>query len=376
MRVVFVAQLPPPVHGQAVVNQRIADASFTSVQVTTVPMAFSRSIDEVSKATVRKIGVLLSLIVRVVRARCTTDATTLWYSVGARDRSALLRDAVLLTAVRPWFARTIFHLHVGDLDALVAQLPAALRPLVKQAYRRPDGIIILDESLQSGSKTLEPRRIDVLANCVDDPGEVSRPAPKDVPKVSYIGTLAESKGIWVMLEAFRQLHADQVEFCACIVGESTDADLLARCKHFIDQHGLVGIVDLPGPVHGQAKDELLRSTDIFCFPSHYEGEAQPLAVIEAMSYGVPVVSTRWRAIPGLVEDGVTGVLVDAHDPTGLGGALKHLLEDPARRESMSVAGRARYVERFRPDSYLDRLEALLRDRRPVAGDRRPVTGNR
>ena len=54
-----------------------------------------------------------------------------------------------------------------------------------------------------------------------------------------------------------------------------------------------------GFLSGDAKAEILRKTDLFCFPTYYANEGQPLNLIEAMAYGIPAVTTRWRAIPEL-----------------------------------------------------------------------------
>jgi glycosyltransferase involved in cell wall biosynthesis len=69
-------------------------------------------------------------------------------------------------------------------------------------------------------------------------------------------------------------------------------------------------------------------------------------VIEAMSFGLPVVATRWRGLIEIIEDGVTGYLIPIKDEVSIAERLAHLIENPHHRWSMGEAGRARYLNRF------------------------------
>ena len=81
----------------------------------------------------------------------------------------------------------------------------------------------------------------------------------------------------------------------------------------------------------------LSSTDVFVLPSRSEGMGRVLQ--EAMASGVAVVASRVGGIPELVQDGVTGLLVDPDDPTALAQAIGALLDDDARRRQLADAGR-------------------------------------
>jgi glycosyltransferase involved in cell wall biosynthesis len=94
--------------------------------------------------------------------------------------------------------------------------------------------------------------------------------------------------------------------------------------------------------------ERVRQADLLVLPSLTESFGMPLA--EAMASGVPVVATRAGGMPELVEDGVTGMLVDSANPPGLANAIERLLADPALRRSMGELGRKRAVRLFSWDA--------------------------
>ena len=101
----------------------------------------------------------------------------------------------------------------------------------------------------------------------------------------------------------------------------------------------------------------LAEADVFCLPSIYEG--LPLAILEAMAAGLPVVATAVSGNPEAVEDGVTGLLVPPESATALADALITLLADPERRRAMGEAARARVAERFSIDRIAAEHLALL-----------------
>src|SRR5258705_7266644 len=79
-----------------------------------------------------------------------------------------------------------------------------------------------------------------------------------------------------------------------------------------------------GFVSGEQKHKLLRDADLFCFPTYYENENQPVNLIEAMAFGLPILTTRWRSIPELFPANYPG-LVEVRSPDQIGRALIELL---------------------------------------------------
>jgi glycosyltransferase involved in cell wall biosynthesis len=121
--------------------------------------------------------------------------------------------------------------------------------------------------------------------------------------------------------------------------------------------------------HGRlAKDELhdlLRSCAVAAVPSRWF-ENQPMAVLEALGCGVPVVATDLGGLPELVRPGVDGELVPADDHVALGDAMAKLVGDPQLAFEMGRAGRARILEEFSPELHLERLAMTYAEAGAVA----------
>jgi glycosyltransferase involved in cell wall biosynthesis len=105
--------------------------------------------------------------------------------------------------------------------------------------------------------------------------------------------------------------------------------------------------------------ELLSAADVEVTMSEIEGA--PLAVIEAMACGLPVIASNATSHPEVVADGESGILVEPGQPQGAAQAIVDLTRNPARRAELSSGARSRAVEHFNSDAMLDRYESFLEE---------------
>jgi glycosyltransferase involved in cell wall biosynthesis len=173
-----------------------------------------------------------------------------------------------------------------------------------------------------------------------------RPAAGDLA-VLCVGTLHAVKGQAHLVEACRLLVGDGLDVTCRLIGEGPDR---AALEERIGRAGLGDRIELAGArTRAQVAAEL-RTATVLAAPSvptrDGRREGIPVALMEAMSAGVPVVASRLSGIPELVEDGVTGLLVPPGDHVALAAALERLAGDPALRERLGRAGRERVVREF------------------------------
>jgi len=129
--------------------------------------------------------------------------------------------------------------------------------------------------------------------------------------------------------------------------------------------GLGGVLGFAG-----VRDDMpatYAGLDVLALTSLHEGT--PLALLEAMACGLPIVATSVGGVPELVCADESGVLVPPGDPAAVAAAVLALLDDPPRREALAIAARARVIERFALRTQVVRTAALLRE---VARERAPA----
>jgi glycosyltransferase involved in cell wall biosynthesis len=108
--------------------------------------------------------------------------------------------------------------------------------------------------------------------------------------------------------------------------------------------GAAGTVQYLGFVSGEQKNKLLRESDLFCFPTYYANENQPVNLIEAMAFGLPILTTRWRSIPELFPGSYRG-LVDVRSPEQIAEALLSLITTETGEGFRSIFQRDFTLER-------------------------------
>jgi glycosyltransferase involved in cell wall biosynthesis len=174
------------------------------------------------------------------------------------------------------------------------------------------------------------------------------------PGVPVVGTVCElrpQKALEVLVEAAALLREQTPGLRVLVAGDGPDRERLER---LVRRQGLAQVVTLLG-LRRDVPD-LLAALDVCVCCSDFEGS--PLAVMEYMAAGKPIVATRVGGVPDLVVDGVTGHLVPPRDPRSLAEAVAGLLADPRRRRRLGDQGRLRQRREFDLDGTVRRLEDL------------------
>lgn len=327
-------------------------------------MDLSDRAEVVSRFAWGKLWRLGRLILRTWGLRWREGARVLYYPPAGRECWALWRDVVYLLSVRCLFARTVYHFHAAGFRDRVEGLPVILRVLVLWAYGRPDAVIRVARGAPDAGPLLRARQSLVVRNGVDIPGAVdgknTGTGAGGPRQILFLGRLCEAKGLDVLLEACAGLEVEGLSLM--LAGDWDSPEYEAQVRERVSALGLQGVVRFAGRLESAEKWRCLRETTVFCLPSHYPDEVLPVAIIEAMASGLPVVATRWGCIPELVEDGLSGLLVPPGDAGALARALQKCLNDPALAVSMGERGRVRYAEGLTAEAYragLDRVFAEL-----------------
>lgn len=247
--------------------------------------------------------------------------------------------------------------------ARTAPIPL-LVPFLRRAIGAADAVTANSTYTAGLIRELRDRPVEILpfgATLPEDPPEPpSRPVSTAGPaELLFAGRLVERKGVHVLLEALARLPASLARLS--VVGEGAmRASLEARAREL----GVADRVTFHGFVPGDELARRFAGCDVFVLPAVIDakGDVEGLGVVlvEALSYGRPVVASRAGGIVDIVRHEETGLLVPPGEPGALADALRRLLEDPALAAELAERGRAHVRERFSWPGIIDRLEALYR----------------
>ena len=237
----------------------------------------------------------------------------------ALEPRAIVRDAILARLAKKF--PLIVHVH-GGRYALDQTPPAWMNFIVNDLLKSADRVIVLsDEDAESLTKRAPGIEVSVLPNAIATDAFSETDRPRGTKSITYLGRLAEAKGLSEIVETCRLLRGQGFKFKFVAYGAGPDQnEFIRRMTSVLGEDFHYG-----GVVSGAEKVKALSTADIFLMPSRFEGLS--LALLEAMAAGcVPVVSAR-GSIPSVVEDGRNGFLVDPGDITQIVGRLKFLLSE-------------------------------------------------
>ena len=240
------------------------------------------------------------------------------------------------------------------------------RSIDRRVYSRFSTIVCVSDAVRAALLEWDAgqgAKCEVVPNAVTilEPAVVERTLD-----VLCVGNLARrAKGVDVLLEAVA-LAGERIGSVA-VAGDGLLREELERQS---DRLGLHRKVSFLGSVAGPRR--LMRTARVFVLPSRWEG--MPMALLEAMEAGLPVVASSVGGIPEVVRDGWNGVLVPPESPPALSAAITGLLEDPSRARRLGRRARRTIVEGFSIEHHATRLVELYD--RLAARTARPGDGRR
>lgn len=258
-------------------------------------------------------------------------------------------------------AQIPLYVHFHGYDATKLARDPNWRRHYRTLFKDAAGVIAPSEFLANRLEVLgcSPSKLHVSPCGIDVP---LTPRNEGGPPIFIaVGRLVEKKSPVDTLKAFARVVERVNEASLDVVG---DGPLMKECLTAADRLGVAERVRFHGALPHDKVLKLMRNS--FAFVQHSveapdgDCEGLPVAILEAMGMGLPVVSTRHSGIPEAVAEGETGFLVAEHDVEGMAEAMMALLKDRSRANAMGRAGRARVEDRFTQDRTAARLREIMR----------------
>lgn len=273
--------------------------------------------------------------------------------VHSASRASFFRKSIYLALARAVGAHTVLHLHGGGFRTFVdAQKNALIRRWVVHTLERSSRVVALSAGWAEYLQAIAPAaRVDVIGNPVEAPLEVQR-REGAIDALVFLGALVPEKGVFELLEVFARLRPNYPALRLVMCGDGQIAQLRAEA----DRLGVSSVVEFPGWIGVDEKARLLSGRVAFVLPSHAEG--LPMAMLEAMAFGCPVVVSAVGGIPEVIDDGCNGHLVPPRDCDALFLALSALLASPVEAVRIANAARATVLAAYSREAVLAKLNAL------------------
>ncbi|MEP6669440.1 MAG: glycosyltransferase [Chthoniobacter sp.] len=415
MKLLVFAHTPPPHHGQSYMvklmldglggdRRRAAPGSPppTDIECYHVNCRYSDNFEDIGSYRLEKMFLVLRYCLEAIWCRFRYGVRAFYYVPAPGKRAALYRDWVVMLLCRPFFRDFIHHWEaVGLGDWLNSEGNWFERWVTHRLLGRSTVGVSLAIPSMRDALWFRSRYAEVVANGIPDPcpdfetailprrrarlaarlrlqagqpladaDRIAAGGDPEILDVLYLAHCSRDKGLFDAVDGVLaankalQIQSSALRFRLTVAGGFLEAAEEQEFQASIAAHSTA--IRYAGFVSGEAKAVLLASSDAFCFPTYYPAEGQPVCLIEAIAYGLPIVTTRWRAIPEILPPDYAG-FVAQRSPAQVATALvAAAVEDGAglREHFLARYTLEKYVRGLRDAFRI--VEAAVQDQEPVA----------
>ena len=353
----------PPFHGAAKVGDFISESKALeeAFDCKFITIKSSDTIENIGKVNFKKIYLIIELYIKVLFALLSFRPDKIYFTSSVRG-IALYRDVLLSST---WKLYSLFknisiyyHYHTKGVKDFVSSSTFKLK--LTNFFVKNVHLVLLSPLLASDfEKVTTYKDILYLPNGVENTFTENAfetyITQKDFKTVHilYLSNMIKSKGYFEVLKLAEQNKETSYHFHFA-GGWQNDVDE-KEFSNFITMHKLEKNVTFHGFINGVQKKALFEKANIFIFPTRYKNEAFPLSVLEAFSYGLPVLSTNEASIPYIINQ-KSGITIDAL--THLPSALDTMVHDYINIDTARYC-RQRYLENFTLDAFEKNLVSLF-----------------
>lgn len=255
------------------------------------------------------------------------------------ENASVYRTALMTHWVkRHSCSRVIVQSHGGSVQSFFACCPRYLKERLLECLGMADLIVVLTPGWEEWWRDLLPSmKYEVMPNAVALPstagsGVADDSVVKRSNNILFMGKLGERKGTYLLISAAPKVLAEYPDARFIFAGDGEVED----CAAYAEILGVAGSCDFVGWADEEKKDRLLRNATLLALPS--KEESFGIVLLEAMSYGVPVICSDGGFMHEVVDDGRDGIVFPTGDKDALAKDICYLLEDPDRRQAMGHCG--------------------------------------
>jgi len=263
-------------------------------------------------------------------------------------RASFYRKYVLyLLAKFKYHKKVIYHIHSSSFDVFYKNSNPIQKRLIQKLMNNVDLVVCLSPSWQKFFESnFKCQQIQMINNVVIPPITDHRDnkIKNNVLKLLFLGRIGQRKGVFDLVEVFaknKDYYKGKVKLS---LGGDGEVKLL---QSLILEKGLQDVIEYVGWVSADKKAALLTDANIYILPSYNEG--LPISILEAMSYGLPIIATNIGGIPEVVNDGYNGFVIEPGNHAAIEKSIKHFLD---YKDDVKVFGAhsLEMIEPYYPDN--------------------------
>lgn len=271
------------------------------------------------------------------------------------ERSSIKRKGIVMSYAKKRGAKIVLHMHGAEFEVLYKQMTPNKQKSVRDILNLADKILILGKYWSEfiGSLVDDPAKVVVVYNAVSVPKAYEY--DRGSKSILFLGAVSKRKGKELLLEALKQKEDVLSErFDVKIYGPDVDGNIV----QLIEEKGLSSWVKYCGWLGKEDKAGVLKTTAVNVLPSYNEG--LPMTILEAMSYGIPSITTSVAAIPEAVNS-ENGIVINPGSVDELADALEKMCTDDTYRFELSRKAYEDAASIFSVEKHIAQIQGIYKE---------------
>lgn len=353
-KILYFVQLPPPVHGVSTINNYIVNSEYinSDFEVQTLQIKFSDKISELQNVTIVKLIKAFVLAFRLIVKIICFKPHFIYFSIMPVGKG-FVRDFIYVFIIKHFNVKVIYHLH--NQGIIKAENSIILKKMYQFTFNNSI-IIHLSESLMEkevGFLYLSNTDKYIVNNGVEIIDKVALKNVKTKLTLLYLSNLFPEKGLNYLIEAINILNEKNYNFNLNIIGSMRDKQSI----NDIIQNNKSGNISYIGEVYNSEKYNYYLNADIFIHPT--TNDSFPLVILDAMQFGLPVISTNEGAIPEIINNGINGIIVEKGNIQQLADSIELLINNSDLRIRMGQSGKDKFLEKYTKTIFEENIKKIF-----------------
>lgn len=359
-RVLFIMHMPPPVHGASMMGAYIHDSKVINEAFDChyLNLTLAKDINDIGKGGIRKLIVYLKKQIQIAKT-VKRIKSQLCYLTPNTKGGAFYKDFCTLFLLKCLGQKIIIHFHNKGVKSREGQWPD--KWLYKAFFKNIQIILLAPPLYNDIQKFVKPEQVVYCPNGIPQNVTYDFSKKRNNPfKLLFLSNMLREKGVWDLIDALNIVKNDGYSFHCDYIGKWSDiaeSEFNQKVKH----KNLDKYIQAHGAKYREEKELFLKQADLFIFPTYYHNECFPLVLLEAMEQGLPCISTNEGGIPGIIEEGKTGFIVEKHSPQQLAEKIEYLIGHPMICAEMGKAGKEKFQREFTLEKFENRMKDILKE---------------
>lgn len=267
------------------------------------------------------------------------------------------RKLLILLMSKLFNKKVIIHLHGSEFEDFYYNSNKLIKSIIRFLLRNCDAFLVLGDNWKKKIEEIEPKsNVYILKNCVSIP-KFKVKLDNNRFNILFLGVLIKRKGIYDLLEVIKILNENKLiekYNLNFIIGGTGKEE--SNIKELIKEYNIGDYVNMVGWIDKLNKEELLKKTQLFILPSYNEG--LPMALLEAMSYGIPAISTDVGSVNEVIDNEENGYLIKPNNKYSLYNRIIDIVEDEGKWKVFSEDSKKKISECFNEKIYFQNIEEI------------------